>query len=207
MKQPIRWFPLFPVAILFLLSLNPVAGAHEDDDGGYSSTPSSRRGFAVGLGPIGNIYLIDTRPVLDPGIGGHFFMDYRFHSNVAFETSFFIANQDGDDVDSAERNILLLGMPTFNLKYYFLNHDRWDPFFSTGVGLYFLTEGTVENDKGGVGFGSQLGIGFDYYLARLISLGFTGTFRSVAVITNFKTPSDSTAIFPYSLEGNIAFHF
>jgi hypothetical protein len=75
------------------------------------------------------------------------------------------------------------------------------------VGLYWLTEGSRANNTGGVGMGAQLGLGFDYYLADFFSLGFQGVFRSIAIVSDFGTPSQGEAELPYSLMGNIAFHF
>ncbi len=168
----------------------------------------ARQGFAVGLGPVGNIYLIDTLPVMDPGIGGYVFFNYRFQEQFAFETSFIVTTQSGRNVSSGDNGILFLGMPTFDLKYYFLkNAPHFDPYAGVGIGLYWLTEGSTNNSTGGLGLGAQLDVGFDYYLSDVISLGFEGVFRSIGLITNFGTPSASTAIFPYTLMGNVAFHF
>lgn len=171
-----------------------------------------RQGFTIGLGPVGNIFLIDTIPILDPGIGGSMFFQYRFHEQVAFETTFLLSAQDGDGTPATAANddtgILFLGMPVFDIKLYLLSGDsRWDPYLATGLGMYWLTEGRLGNSTGGVGLGSQIGVGFDYFLTEIVSFGFQGVFRSVAVITNLGTPSGSTAIFPYSLMGNVAFHF
>lgn len=168
----------------------------------------ARQGFAIGMGPIGNIYLIDTIPVMDPGVGGHVFFNYRFAEQVSFETSFLMTTQDGTDVSANDGGILFFGMPTFDVKFYFLTGDpRFDPFVATGLGLYWVTEGSTGNSTGGIGLGAQLGLGFDYYFTDQVSAGFAGVFRSIALITNLGTPSASTAIFPYSLLGNVAFHF
>ncbi len=168
----------------------------------------ARQGFAVGVGPIGNIYLIDTVPIMNPGIGGHVFFDYRFHEQMSLATSFMMVAQDGTNLSAGDNGILFLGMPTVDFKYYLLKDDpKFDPFISTGLGIYWLTEGSIGNNTGGLGLGAQLGVGFDFYLAEQISLGFTGVFRSVGLVTNFATPSASTPIFPYSLQGNVAFHF
>jgi len=168
----------------------------------------ARQGFAVGLGPAGNIFLIDTVPVLDPGFGGHVFFNYRFAEQFAFETSFMITTQNGTNVSSGDNGILFMGMPTFDLKYYFLKNDpKFDPYAGVGIGLYWLTEGSRGDSTGGFGLGAQIDVGFDYYLTDVISLGFEGVFRSIGLITNFGTPSASTSLFPYTLLGNIAFHF
>ncbi len=168
----------------------------------------ARQGFAVGLGPIGNIYLIDTTPIMNPGIGGHFSFNYRFQEQLAFETTFFMTSQSGTNISTGDNGILFLGMPTFDLKYYLLKNDpHLDPYVAIGVGVYWLTEGNISNSTGGFGLGTQLGVGFDYYFSDQISAGFEGVFRSIGLIRNVSTPSASTAIFPYSLLANIAFHF
>lgn len=174
----------------------------------FSLRAEARQGFAIGLGPVGNIYVIDTIPIMDPGVGGHVFFNYRFQEQLAFQASFLMAAQDGANVSANDGGILFLAMPAMDLKYYFLREDpRWDPYIGTGLGLYWLTEGRTDNNTGGVGLGAQLGVGFDFYLTETISLGFEGVFRSIGLVTNLGTPSASTAIFPYSLLGNIAFHF
>lgn len=174
----------------------------------FSASSEARQGFALGVGPIGNIFVIDTVPVLDPGIGGHMFFNYRFQDQLAFETTFFLSTQSGTGVSAGEGSILFLGMPTVDLKYYFLKNDpRVDPYASLGIGAYWLTEGSTGNSTGGMGIGAQLGVGLDYYLSDQISLGFAGIFRSIGLITSLGTPSGSRAIFPYSLQGNVAFHF
>ncbi len=172
------------------------------------ASAEARQGFSVGLGPVGNVFLIDTIPIMDPGVGGFAFFNYRFHEQVSFEATFLMTAQDGTNVSNHDNGMLFLGMPIMDIKFYFLKDDpRFDPYLATGLGLYWLTEGSVGNSTGGVGLGSQLGLGFDYYLTEQISLGFQGVFRSIALITNLGTPSASTAIFPYSLLGNVAFHF
>lgn len=168
----------------------------------------ARQGFAIGVGPLGNIFLIDTTPIMDPSIGGHFSFNYRFQDQIAFETTFFLTSQSGTNISTGDNGILFLGMPTFDIKYYLLKNDpRFDPYVATGLGVYWLTEGSISNTTGGLGLGTQLGVGFDYYFSDQVSTGFEGVFRSIGLIRNVSTPSASTAIFPYSLLANIAFHF
>ncbi len=168
----------------------------------------ARRGFSVGLGPVGNIFVIDTIPVLNPGWGGHTFFQYRFADQFAFQAAFILSTQSGTGVSAGDSGILFLGMPTVDLKYYFLRDaPRFDPFVSIGTGLYIMTEGGISNSTGGVGIGANLGAGFDYFFTPIVSAGFHGVFRSIAIISDFSTPSNSSAVFPFSLMANIAFHF
>ena len=119
-----------------------------------------------------------------------------------------ISTQNGANVNAGDNGILLLGMPTIDLQYFLRAGDpRFDPFVFIGTGAYFLTEGSIDNDTGGIGVGTNIGVGFDFYMTQTVSLGFEGVFRVIGIISDTGTPSSSAAIFPYSLMGNIAFHF
>lgn len=171
-------------------------------------TAEARRGFAIGLGPMGNIYVIDTIPVMDPGFGGFTYFQYRFAEQLAFKTGFFLTTQDGANVSSGDTGILLLGMPTLDLQYFFRQgRPKIDPYASLGTGFFMLSEGSIGNSTGGVGVGTSLGVGVDYYFSEAVSLGFEGSFRTIGIISDFGTPSSSAAIFPYSLMLSIGFHF
>lgn len=183
--------------LLFFLSTLMITGPAE-----------ARRGFGVALGPMANFYMVGTIPVMHPGIGAFTSFQYRFAEQIAFESAFMMTSQKGRQASSGDDGILLLGMPTFNLKFYFMQNDpKFDPFATIGIGLYILTEGSTQNNSGGAGLGSELGLGFDYFLSETFSLGLSTVFRSLAVIRDFATPSNSTAIFPFSLMGHVAFHF
>jgi len=43
-----------------------------------SAQTSAAGNFSVGLGPVGNVYVVDSNPELDPGIGGYVYFDYRW---------------------------------------------------------------------------------------------------------------------------------
>jgi len=168
----------------------------------------ARRGFAIGLGPVGNFYTVNTIPIMKPGGGGYTYFDYRFSDELAFQVGFMITVQNGRNVSSGDNGIIFLGMPTIALKYFFLRgQPRFDPYLSLGTGLYILTEGSIGNDTGGVGVGTNLGAGFDFYVNNTISLGMETVFRTIGIISDFGTPSASAAIFPFTLTGNVAFHF
>jgi hypothetical protein len=173
------------------------------------SQADARRGFAIGLGPVGNIFVIDTAPIMDPGVGGYTYFQYRFEEQLAFQANFMITTQDGDDSSgNSDSGVLFLGMPTIDLKFFlFRDNAQWDPYISLGTGLYILTEGSRNNGTGGVGMGASIGIGTDYYISPAISVGVEGVFRTIGIITDLDTPSGSAAIFPYGLNANIAFHF
>ncbi|OGQ04120.1 MAG: hypothetical protein A3F82_07245 [Deltaproteobacteria bacterium RIFCSPLOWO2_12_FULL_44_12] len=167
------------------------------------SNPVNAAGnFTIGIGPIGNIYLTDRRPDLSPGIGALVYFDYRWSPELSTTATVMMLVQGGTGADRGENNVVFLGIPTFDVKYYFMkNPSHWDPYAAVGVGYYAVTAGS-RNRGVASGLGAQIGGGLDYYLTSKISLGVATTFRSVALLG-----SGSTGSFPLSFLGNFGFHF
>jgi len=165
----------------------------------------------ISLIGMGNIMLIQTSPQLDPGPGGGVSFDYRFNNQFSLETTVLVTTHDGKGTSNDEGGIEFLGIPTLDLKYYVIGGGTFDPYIGLGIGAYAISEGSKENGTNGVGMGAQISVGFDYYLSQSFSLGFAGTFRSIAIITSLDAPgsgtSNATALLPYTLAGKIGFHF
>lgn len=167
-----------------------------------SSSRHSAGNYTIGMGPVGNVYITDRRPEMDPGIGALVFFDYRWSPDLSTTASVMMLAQDGTDRDNGQNNIIFMGIPTFDIKYYWItNPSRWDPFASIGVGYYVVTHGSRGRGMAS-GMGAQLGIGFDYYFTSRLSFGIAGNFRSVALLG-----SGSTGTFPLSFDGRFGFHF
>lgn len=163
---------------------------------------NSAGNFSVGMGPIGNLYLTDRHPEMDPGIGATFYFDYRWSTDLSTTTSVMMLDQDGTDSDKGQNSIVFIGIPTFDVKYYWINNpSRWDPYVSIGLGYYVVTHA-----RRGAGMasamGAQTGVGFDYYLSERLSFGIDTSWRWIALLGNGATGS-----YPLSLRGNIGFHF
>lgn len=172
-----------------------------------NSSSGSVGSFAIKIGPVGNIFVVDSNTQLDPGIGGYIAFDYRFHPHFSAEAGVMVTVQDGTGISSGDNNILLLGIPTFDLKYYFIGDSRWDPYALLGFGFYALTEGSAENGTTAVGVGANLGIGCDYFVTEHVSLGAAAIFRSIALIESIGGDRNGSALFPFSLSANFAYHF
>jgi len=199
------------VLAVFFFAFTAIA---EDNNEEVKETPKETGGlsasgnFSFGVGPIGNIYVVDARPELDPGVGGQFFFDYRWSPQFSTQFGFFLSVQDGAGISSGDNDVLLLGMPTFDLKFYILsNPSRWDPYGLLGVGLFTLTEGTSSNGTKGFGVGADVGIGTDFYVTERFSVGLTAIFRSIGIIDSTNRHDNGTALFPFSMMGNMAYHF
>lgn len=163
---------------------------------------SSAGNFTIGLGPIGHFYLTDRRPEMSPGVGAIIYFDYRWSPELSTTTTVMMLVSDGKDQDSGQSNIIFMGIPTFDIKYYFLrNPSRWDPFASVGIGYYVLTNGSVGRGTAS-GLGAQLGVGTNYYISSKFSVGLAGQFRSVAMLGN-----GATGTFPISFSGLVGYHF
>lgn len=158
--------------------------------------------YTIGIGPIGNFYLVDRRPELSPGIGAHVFFDYRWSPELSTTASVMMLVQNGKGADRGENNVVYLGIPTLDVKYYFItNPSRWDPYALAGIGYYAVTAG-ARGRGAASGLGAQVGIGLDYYITPKISLGVADYFRSVALLGG-----GSSGSFAQSLLGNFGFHF
>lgn len=168
-----------------------------------AGTPTHSAGnYAIGLGPVGNFYLTDRRPEMAPGVGALVYFDYRWSPELSTTATVMMLNQDGTDQDATQNNIVFLAIPAFDLRYYFIvSPNRWDPFALAGIGYYSVTHGAAGRGTAS-GLGAHVGGGVDYYITQRLSVGITGSFRSIALLG-----SGSTGSFPISLDGRIGFHF
>lgn len=164
--------------------------------------------YTFGLGPAGTIFVVDSNPELGLGVGGYLFFDYRWSPQLSTQVSILVTTQDGKGITGTENGIEMLGIPTFDIKYYFVsNVSRWDPYAMVGVGFYAITEGTIPNGTPAFGVGANIGIGTDYYLNDKWSIGLTATFRSLGLIDSVHGSNNGIAEFPVILMGNAAYHF
>lgn len=169
---------------------------------------SAAGNYTVGVGPVGNIFVVDSGPELDPGIGGYVFFDYRWSPQFSTQFSFIVTTQDGTGASNGDNSILFFGVPSFDLKFYLLSGDsRWDPYGFLGVGFYFLSEGSADNGSAAYGMGANVGLGVDYYLSEKFSLGLAAAFRSIGLIDSVGGSHNGTAEFPLSLMANFAYHW
>jgi opacity protein-like surface antigen len=164
--------------------------------------------YSVGLGPVGNIYVVDSNPELDPGVGGYLYFDYRWSPQFSTQFGVIVTTQDGTGISAGDGGIEFLGIPTFDLKFYiFSEPSRWDPYGLIGIGVYAVTEGSQNNGTWALGVGADIGIGTDFYITEKWSVGLAAIFRSIGLIDSTGGPNNGTALFPFSMMGNVAYHF
>lgn len=176
--------------------------------GSLAQAGSAAGNFTIGLGPVGNIYVVDSRPELDPGVGGYIYFDYRWSPQFSTQFGVVVTTQDGTGISNGDNGIEFLGIPTFDLKFYLMSEpSRWDPYGLIGMGVYAITEGSASNGTVAVGIGANLGLGTDYYLTERFSVGLAAVFRSIGLIDSVSGSNNGTALFPFSMMGNIAYHF
>jgi outer membrane protein with beta-barrel domain len=164
--------------------------------------------MSVGLGPTGNIFIVDSNPDLDPGIGGHVYFDYRWSPQFSTQFGVMVTTQDGTGISNGDDGIVLMGIPTFDLKFYILSEpSRWDPYGLIGIGLYSITEGSADNGTTAFGVGANIGLGTDFYITEKFSVGVSAIFRSIGLIDSTSGPNNGTSLFPFSMMGTVAYHF
>lgn len=188
---------IYPIVgiLIFLISMEAMAQANK-------TSSQSAGNYTVGIGPVGNFYLTSRSPEMNPGVGALVYFDYRWAPELSTTATVMMLAQDGTGREGGQNSIVFLGIPTFDIKYFFItNPSRWDPYALVGVGYYAVTHGS-RNQGVASGMGAQLGGGFDYYLTSRLSLGLNAYFRSIGLLGN-----GSTGNFPISLDGRFGFHF
>lgn len=164
--------------------------------------------FSVTAGGMGNIYVVDARPQLDPGVGGYFAFDYRWAPELSTTFSVLVTTQDGTGISAGNNNILVFGIPTVDFKYYPIPEaSHFDPFLMAGVGFYLVSDGSNGTGTQAAGMGAQAGLGCDFYFTQKLSFQAQGVFRSIALIDAVSGTNNGTAIFPFSLQGGLSYHF
>lgn len=156
----------------------------------------------------GSIQLVDTLPVLSPGIGGGMFFDYRFNDRFGVILESFFTTQNGSGRSKGEGSVEFLAIPAATFKLFILNNRPvFDPYIGLGVGLYGLTEGSAANSTGGFGMGAQIEVGVEYSLADNLMLAVGGTYRSIGIINSLSGNANATTYMPYHLFGRIGYRF
>ena len=191
-----HWILVFVFLVFFHLSPG-VAKAYE---------PVFNR--TLGGSVFGSIQLVDTTPLVDPGIGGGAFFDYRFNHRYSIALEAFVILQDGRGTSAGEGSLNFFGMPTSTIKMYFLNNTTViDPYFGIGLGLYMLTEGSISNNTFGIGIGAQIEVGVDFNVTDNLLFSVGGAYRSVGLINSFSGPANASTFMPYTLFGRIGYRF
>lgn len=169
---------------------------------------SHAENFSVTAGAMGNIYVVDARPQLDPGVGGYFAFDYRWAPEVSTTFSVLVTSQNGTGISTGNNNILVFGLPTIDFKYYPIPEaSHFDPFVLAGLGFYLVSDGSGGNGTQAAGMGAQAGLGCDFYFTQKISFQTLAVFRSIALIDAMSGSNNGTSIFPFSLQGGLSYHF
>lgn len=182
-------------ASIFIISKNVFAG-------------SAAGNYTVGLGPVGNIFVVDSSPELDPGVGGYVYFDYRWSPQFSTQFGILVTTEDGTGISRGDNGIEFLGIPTFDLKFYiFSAESRWDPYGLIGIGFYAVTEGSNSNGTVAVGIGADIGLGCDFYISEKFSVGMSAVFRSIGLIDSIGGDRNGTSLFPLSLMANVAYHW
>lgn len=193
---------LFLIITLFVILFTSSAQA----DDYYTGVDEKNK--TIGGTIFGSIQLVDTTPVVDPGIGGGLFFDYRFNSRFSITLESFWITQDGTGRSQGEGSVEFLGIPTTTFKYYPIgNQYIVDPYFGIGIGFYALTEGKIKDNSFGMGLGAQIEIGMDYALTNQLSLGVGGTYRSIGMLNSLSGTANATTYMPYTLFGRIGYRF
>lgn len=171
----------------------------------FSPLASARHSMALSGFGGGNFQIVDTFPQLDIGAGGGIAFEYRFNQHWGIQTSLSVFDHNGSGPERGDNGILVLNVPTIDLKYYLLSSEkRVDPYLRAGLGLTVMTGGSVPNNSGGAGMAAQFGIGSDFYINDSFSMGAEVQFRTAGII---RGNSQSSAMIFLPVLGNFTYHF
>jgi len=174
----------------------------------FGTSKALAENMTVGGGPMGQIFVVDANPELSPGVGGYLYFDYRWSPQLSTQFNIIVSTEDGKGRDKGDNGIEMLAIPAIDFKYYILSSEsHWDPYLMIGIGLYALSEGSRGNGTFAIGYGANAGLGVDYYLTEKWSVGLMASFRGIALIDSVSGDNNGKAIFPFSLAGNVGFHF
>lgn len=171
----------------------------------FSPNVFARHSMAVSGFGGGNFQIVNTYPQLDIGGGGGIAFEYRFNQHWGIQTSLSVFDHNGSGPQSGDNGILVLNVPSIDLKYYILNAERRvDPYLRAGLGLTVLTGGSVSNNSGGAGMAAQIGVGTDFYINDSFSVGAEIQFKTAGII---RGNSQSSAMIFLPVLGNFTYHF
>lgn len=192
---------------LFMVCYSFVSQAQYEDTV-YADSSQVSYAKTIGGTIYGSIQLVDTTPVLDMGIGGGAFFDYRFNEKFSIMVEAFAITQDGSGRSSGEGSIEFMALPAITLKLYVLGNKKViDPYIGMGTGFYLLTEGSNNNSTKGLGIGAQIEVGIDYSPAENLVFTAGGTYRSVGLINSLSGTANASTYMPYTLFGRIGYRF
>ena len=171
----------------------------------YTPQALCRHTMAISGFGGGNFQIINTFPQLDLGAGGGIAFEYRFNQHWGIQTSLAVFDHNGSGPQKGDNGILLLNVPSIDLKYYLLNSEKKiDPYLRAGLGISVLTGGSVHNNSGGAGMGAIVGLGSDFYINDAFSLGVEVQFKTAGII---RGNSQSSALLFLPVLGNFTYHF
>ena len=68
-----------------------------------------------------------------------------------------------------------------------------------------MSEGSRSSGEPAVGWGADIGGGFDYYLTEKLTVGVGMQYRSIGLVDDWGGPGNG--LFPLTLNGSVAIHF
>lgn len=199
-----RWFSGCVLAAL-VVAVPGGAAAYVPYVDEYAFQPEFTYGVAVGAEFIGNNSDLDVCGRTDPagtehcqaitelaGGGAALFFGVRpwrhFGAQIAYDV-FFHQGSDGDPYNLATLQSLRL-----DGRVFLLPESMIDPWVQVGGGLYLIGDEYGFAETGG---GFQLGVGADVYLAPVLSIGISATYRGIY----FGEFHISQADLPWAMDG------
>lgn len=175
----------------------------------------TRRSFAglyLGLGAVGTYVATEEgnglSQLLDGGYGFDLTIGWRMSRwwavDVGWTMTFHEASA-GQRIETAQ-----LSAATVDAKLYvFPNRSRFEPYIKLGLGAYVLNRDQFTDPLSGIGF--QAGVGLDYRLTRMLSIGAWGMYRGASLDNSDAYyqlyPTESAFLNMFHVGGGLKLHF
>ena len=160
------------------------------------------------IGPVGLVQMGGNNRDLGAGPGVTFGVGYDWEK-VGVRGKFLIGALD--DTGGLDDSVEFFNFGA-DLKLYildFIGHPESPlrPWALVGVGCYFLTEGSVEDNDNATGVGVVFGFGLDYRAFEFLSFGFENNFHIIGLLEDAPGGDNGFAMYFYTVTGTVIFHF
>jgi hypothetical protein len=176
----------------------------------YATTGYSPWTWYAGAGAFGTKILSQSGPTeqLDSGGGVSLWGGIRFNRRFGLELGWLgsfhnpstTATWYGNDT-----NYLVLEGVTADAKIHLNGSGNFDPYIQGGLGVYFL--GREGLGASNVGTGFQAGLGLDYWIGDVITLGLRARLHGISMGPPQGQSGDSVFLTAATVEASVALHF
>jgi len=177
----------------------------------YCQKSSAETGAYFSIGPVGLVQMGQGNRNFNAAPGVQFGGGYDWEK-VGIRVRFLIgALEDVIPSGGVDSSVEFVNFG-IDLKLYILDFVGYPempfrPYLVGGIGAYFLTEGSVNDNDNASGGGIVFGFGVDYRIWEYISIGLENDFHIIGLIEDTPEGHNGFSLFYYTVIGVVTLHF